>query len=351
MNRIERQRHPPPALRVGIVGAGAMGRVHCNAWMQTDATLTAICSLDDSANRLVVELAAADPAGIADSIRLCSSLDELLELVDIVDICTPTDTHHTVAIAAAAAGCHILCEKPMARTADQAQKMAEACETAGVTLMVAHVLRFFPEYAAAARLATSGELGKVALLRLRRSAFAPAPHGENWFRDLRRSGGVLLDMMLHDFDMARLIAGDVRSVYARHIRDEHGEHACALLTHHNNILSHIEGSWAYPPPHFSTHFEIACEKGEIIGDSTNTNPLRILRRPASDGESTSARRSGTPKAAPAVDPDPYRLEIAAFYEAVRNRTAPPISAAEGIAALRIALAAEESVANGQAVIL
>ena len=82
--------------------------------------------------------------------------------------------------------------------------------------MVGHVVRFFPEYAAAQREVDAGRLGDVAVMRLKRNVFRPRKAQDNWFLDYEKSGGMILDLMIHDFDYARWIAGEVISVFAKH---------------------------------------------------------------------------------------------------------------------------------------
>ena len=109
----------------------------------------------------------------------------LLDDVDVIDICTPTHLHHEMVLQAAAAGKHIICEKPLARTVAQAQEMIRACRTAGVKLFVAHVVRFFPEYALAKAQIDHGKIGKPGVIRLTRGSYRPKKPSGNWFLDLR----------------------------------------------------------------------------------------------------------------------------------------------------------------------
>ncbi len=125
------------------------------------------------------------------------------------------------------AGKHILCEKPLGRTLAQAQEMTAACEAAGVKLMVAHVVRFFPDYAQARRRVMAGEIGRPAVIRLSRESFQPKKAADNWFVDDAKSGGMVLDLMIHDLDYARWVAGPVTQVFAKST----GTHALAILTH------------------------------------------------------------------------------------------------------------------------
>ena len=94
------------------------------------------------------------------------------------------------------------------------------------------------------------------MVRLTRGTFRPKKAVDNWFVDFEKSGGIMLDLMVHDLDYARWIAGEVESVFAKSISSAHPDasldYGLAILKHRNGTISHIEGSWAYPPPLFRT---------------------------------------------------------------------------------------------------
>lgn len=325
-------------MRVGIVGVGAMGATHTAAWKQTDAQLAGV--FDTKAEHAS---ALAQRYGI----RAYASLDALLQDVDVVDICTPTHLHHDMVLQTAAAGKHVICEKPLGRTLAQGQAMIRACQEEGVTLLVGQVVRFFPEYAAAKRQIDAGQIGDVAVVRLKRNVFRPRKTQDNWFLDDEKSGGMILDLMIHDFDYARWVAGEVVSAFAKKLGDPArvvGDHCLAILTHANGAISHVEGSWAYPPPTFRTRFEIAGSAGLLINDSGATAPLNVLWR-SQGGDSA----GDVPLAASPLLESPYTTEIKAFYDHIAHGAAVPVTAVDGLAALQIALAASQSAETGMVV--
>jgi predicted dehydrogenase len=248
---------------------------------------------------------------------------------------------------AAAAGKHIVCEKPLARTVEQGQEMIAAGRGAGVKLLVAHVVRFFPEYALAQATVASGQIGRPAVIRLARGSFRPKKPVGNWFLDFEKSGGMLLDLMIHDFDYARWVAGEVESVFAKSIGAAHGDAAIdygmAILKHTSGALSHIAGAWAYPPPTFRTRFEIAGDRGLIEQDSDVTAPIQLLLQKAA-GDAPDVGLPSSP-----LSESPYTTEIKEFYAALTEECPVRVSAADGLAAVQIALAAIESARTGQAV--
>ncbi len=281
-------------------------------------------------------------------IPVYATLGELLQHVDVVDICAPTHLHYEMVMAAAAAGKAIICEKPLARTVEQGREMIAACKKAGVPLLVAHVVRFFPEYALAQSQVAAGNIGKPARLRLFRGSYRPKKPVGNWFLDFEKSGGMMLDLMVHDYDYARWIAGDVESVFARSIGSRHPgapvDYAMAILRHTSGALSHITGAWAYPPPAFRTGFDIAGDAGLIEWESSATEPIEMLLSKGSDPNASDVPLPGSP-----VSESPYTTEIKEFYAALKEGKPTRVTADDGLAAVQIALAAIESARTGQPV--
>ena len=325
-------------MRVGIVGAGFMGQTHARAWAATPAQVAAVYAPREEPTRKLAQQAGA---------VACRSLQELIDRVDLVDVCAPTDQHAAIGLQVAAAGRHLLMEKPLARHLREGEDLLRACERAGVQLLAGHVLRFFPEYAAAQAGVARGDVGEVAVLRLTRGSFQPWAGSSHWLTDESRSGGLILDLMIHDFDYAQWVAGPVESVYARSVRgrDAHspGDYCLALLRHRSGAISHVEGAWAYPQPLFRTALEIAGSEGLIEQPVESTAPLDIRL----------ARQD--PAAADIVAPtsplaeDPFVAQMRNVYAVLADGAAPRCSAAEALAALRVALAARESARCGRPV--
>jgi predicted dehydrogenase len=325
-------------MRVGIVGAGVMGQTHAAAWRQLGVDGLVVHERHSDHLAAFVASTGAQPA---------TTLDALVSSVDLVDVCTPTPHHRDAVLAAAAAGRHVVCEKPIARTIADAEAMIAACRGAGVRFFVAHVVRYFPDYVAAQAQVAAGRIGRPAIVRLRRESFRPQDPG-HWLFDERASGGVILDLMVHDFDYARWICGEVESVMARTVRDASGgevDYAVALLRHASGALSHLTGAWAYPPPVFRTGFEVAGDGGLIEYESLDQEP--IARYLLADHVVDSAK-VGLPSSP--TDDDPYLAELADFLRAIETGSEPRVSPEDGLAALRIGLAAIESSRTGQPVV-
>ncbi len=350
-------------MKIGLVGAGFMGRTHLAGWRSIGEEVVGLLRFDDPT---IAELAVAEGLSVFDNVP------DMATRCDVIDVCSPTFTHRDYVLAAVAAGTPIFCEKPLALSVEDGVSMVRAAEDAGVPLGVGHVLRYFPEYAAAARTVRSGDLGDPAVLRFSRCTFAPK---NAWYLDESRSGGVILDLMIHDLDFARHVGGDVKRVFASIDRgsDVSGRlapHAHALLTHTSGAISHVEGSWRMPQPEFLTSFEIAGSKALLIFDSRDTSSVSpiigSIQRPlvaeattagpttsgsegpgrVGAGDSDSAEMPDIPVAASPVSEDPYALELLAFRNALRTGNPPPVDGREGLFAIQIALAAQRSARTG-----
>jgi len=160
-----------------------------------------------------------------------------------------------------------------------------------------------------------------------------------------------MDLMIHDFDYARWIAGNVTSVFARKIGDLDAEgkeqsvdYGLVILRHANGALSHIAGAWAYPPPTFRTGFEIAGDAGLIEFDSEATAPIKNLILKSSSGDAPDVAVPSSP-----TSESPYTTQIKEFYQALQSGGPARVSAVDGLAAVQIAEAAIQSARTGQPV--
>ena len=326
-------------MNIGIVGTGFMGTTHAAGWAATGATLAGFVAETPEEAR---------PLADQYQVKVFHDLASMLPEVDVVDVCSPTYLHAEMVLQAAQAGKHVVCEKPLALNVEQGASMLAACREAGVHLLVAHVVRFFPEYALAKQVTASGQIGRPATVRLARGSYRPKKPAGNWFLDEAKSGGILMDLMVHDYDYARWVAGDVESVYARKIPAKDTarvDYALVILRHRDGALSHIAGAWAYPPPTFRTHLEIAGDAGLVEFDSEDTAPIRnLILKSAGDAPDV-----GLPSSP--VSESPYTTQIKEFYAALIDGAEPRVSALDGLAAVQVAQAAIQSVRTGQAVTL
>jgi len=325
-------------LRVGIIGAGLMGKMHAERWAQLPVRLTGFYTRPPEQAQDAVERYGG---------RAFPSLEPLLAEVDVVDICTPTPSHKDLVLAAASAGKDIICEKPMARHLRDAEEMVTACKDAGVRLFIAHVVRFFPEYARAKEILDSGRLGRPGVIRTVRGNNFPSP--DTWFADFEQSGGVIMDMLIHDIDYVRWCFGKVARVFAQGLTFsgvQDADHALLTLRFQNGAIGHIEGSWAHPPNNFRTRLEIAGDEGLLEIDSLDILPFSV--RLKQEAASLTAGVS-VPESPMHSTDDPYYREIAHFLACLESGDDFLVSPRDGLEAVRIALAAIKSLRTGRPV--
>jgi predicted dehydrogenase len=207
-----------PGIGVGVIGYGFMGKVHSNAYLKIPCTYR-----EPAAFPRLVSMCGRNEDGVVDTARrfgyrrVCTSWQELIEDpdVEIVDVCTPDDRHAAPSVAAAEAGKHVICEKPLAMTVEDAKRMLEAVRKAGVKHLLCHNYRFMPAVRLARKLIEDGELGTVYQFRgvyLQEVGHDPAEVLENvWYVSGTRSG-VLLGIGCHVIDLARFLLGEMRAV-------------------------------------------------------------------------------------------------------------------------------------------
>lgn len=192
-------------LNVGIIGAGRIGQVHAKSitYHIPQAKIVAISDIYyEGAKR------------VAESLGIPNAYEDYHEIlnnpeIDAVLICSSTDTHADIAVEAAEAGKHIFCEKPVDLTVAKIKKVIAAVEKAGVKLQIGFNRRYDHNFAEIKRLANDGKLGKLQTIKI--TSRDPEPTSIDY---VKVSGGIFLDMTVHDFDMARFIGGEVEEVYA-----------------------------------------------------------------------------------------------------------------------------------------
>ncbi len=325
-------------MKIGIVGAGSMGVAHAAGWENTDADIVGVVA-SQGAESLASRL-----GGL-----VFDDYTALLQAVDAVDICAPTHTHKDMVLQAAEARKHIFCEKPIALTVEDGVDMIAACEKAGVRLFVGMVLHFFPEYIAIKNSIDAGQVGAPQVIRMTRASYRPQRPADDWFMDETKSGGMMIDLMIHDFEMSRWLAkGEVIRVFAKTIRStkphQLADHGLALLRFDNGAMAHIEGSWAYPTPMFSVRAEVAGDEGLIEWDSDKTMPIQQHMHQLARGDVGEVALPGSP-----LSKNPWAVEVEHFYDALVDDTPFRVTPHDALAGLQIALAARQSAQTGKPV--
>jgi len=227
-------------INVGIIGAGRIGKVHAEtlAYRLPQATPAVITDVNrEAAQSLATQL------GIP---KVAASAAEIFgdPAIDAVLICSSTDTHAELVVQAAEAGKHIFCEKPLDHTLARIDWALAAVERAGVKLQVGFNRRFDPHFGRVRQAIAAGEIGTPHLMHLISRDPAPPP-----ISYIKVSGGMFLDMMIHDFDMARFLIGDeVAEIYTNagvRVDEEIGkagdvDTAVVMLRFRNGVIGTID---------------------------------------------------------------------------------------------------------------
>jgi myo-inositol 2-dehydrogenase/D-chiro-inositol 1-dehydrogenase len=320
-------------VRVGIIGAGRIGRLHAEnlAHYVPEAELLWVAD--------VVKEPARETAERLGITNWTTDYREVLAdpKVEAVLICTNTDTHAEIIQAAAAAQKHIFCEKPLALNLSEIEKALRAVKKAGVLLQVGFHRRFDPHFRRLKELLEAGEIGKPWLLKI--TSYDPAPPPISY---VKVSGGIFLDMTIHDFDMARFLLGDVEEVYAAGavlVDPEIGkagdvDTAVVTLRFKSGALGVITNCRKAIYGH-DQRIEVLGEKGGLFAD----NPLPHATRVANErGYHTAPLHYFFVERYR----EAYIAEIKAFVEAVREGKEPPVTGLDGKIPVVIGYAAKKS---------
>ncbi len=335
-------------LRVGIVGFGFMGRMHYKCWQALDgAQVVAIC---DSNPNLIEDTkkAVGNIAGAADEVdfsalKLFNVYDRFLAEagVDAISLALPTHLHADFSIRALEAGVHVLCEKPMALDIDSCQRMVEAAERTGKVLQIGHCVRFWPEYAHARELVASGKYGRVRAATLQRLSAPPVWAVGGWLADEQRSGGMILDLHIHDTDYVQYLLGTPTAVQSRAARGDDGRmiHVVSNYLYDDDKVIIAEGTWAMSPSFgFEMSFNLMLEGATLTYDCTRSPAYRVC---PVDGEAY------TPDVGPG---DGYTRQIEHFARTIRGEQVPEVlTLAQSLESVRIVLAEIASAKTGKPV--
>jgi predicted dehydrogenase len=326
-------------LRVGVIGVGVMGGFHVDVWDRVeDATVVAVAEPDEAAARRRIGRRPID--WHADWRHLLERDD-----IDAVSVCTPSEHHAPVALAAIEAGKHVLVEKPIATKLEDALRMTAAAAQAGTKLMVGHVERFNPAVDKMAALIAEGRIGRV--FRAHATRVGPLPARI-------RDAGVAVDLATHDLDIMQVVLGrDISSVYAEGTRFSHPSQedmiTCLLRFGHEGPYGLLDVNWLTPEKR--RELTVIGEGGMLTAsyitqdvwftEATDTpTGWEELARVRGDAEGSVVRFA-------LHKVEPLRAELAAFRDCVLNDTPEPVSAYDGCRALIAALAVRDSAANNR----
>jgi predicted dehydrogenase len=340
-------------IKVGIVGMGGMGCFHASKYVQMpNVTLAAIA--DITPERLEAKDAVKinidgeqKPVDFSSVARYTEGSDLIAHAdVDVVDICLPSFLHARYAVDALQHGRHVLCEKPMALSVQEAQTMVDASTQTGRLLMIAQCIRFWPEYRFLRDCVRDGRYGKLLSLSLARMGGRPVWSWQNWFLDPTRSGGPIFDLHIHDVDFVNSLLGKPARLYCSARKTEAtGAYDVMHTTfeYGDGPQVHIHAGWSLPQIPFAAGYDAWFERGFVRLDGRQSPALQVFTDPM--------RVEGAPAQFEAAT-DAYYNEIAYFLSCVqsgaRPAECPPESARDSLGLIQMAV---QSIETGQVVTL
>lgn len=321
-------------LKLGVIGAGRIGKVH---------TATLVQNVPQAEVVAIADINADSASEVAGNFGITSVFTSYMDVinhpeVEAVAICSPTDTHARYIVDTAKAGKHIFCEKPVDLSLEIIKGAIEAVEKAGVKLMVGFNRRFDPNFLKIKQLVDEGKIGDPHILKITSRDPAPPPAHYS-----ATSGGMFLDMTIHDFDMARYITGsEVTEVYAKTavlVDPEIGkagdiDTAVVTLSFANGAIGVIDNS-RKAVYGYDQRVEIFGSKGMVYADNNFPENHRYF---GGDGVHGSLPLNFF------MDRylEAYANEMKIFCDAVLNDKELPVSGTDGLMSVAIALAAKKS---------
>jgi 1,5-anhydro-D-fructose reductase (1,5-anhydro-D-mannitol-forming) len=273
-----------------------------------------------------------------------TSLDELLEKVDAVYVATTNDLHHAQVLAAAKAGRHVLCEKPLALTLAEARDMVGACKAAGVVMATNHHLRNAATHRAMRAAIAEGRIGRPLFARVCHAVYLPE-HLQGWrIKDPKTGAGVVMDITVHDADTLRFVTGDEPESVTAMIQSagmgESGieDGVLGVARFRSGLLAHFFD--AFTCRYTRTAFEVHGEDGSLFGvDCMTQHPVGAVILRNAQGEAP----------LPLVQENLYERSVRAFHAAMRGEGAPSATGEDGVRSMAMAIATLEAAHAGREV--
>lgn len=331
------------ALRAGVVGLGMMGRNHVRVWDEAvdGVELVAIADPDMEAVRR---------AAHGRTVRGYASAEEMLaaESIDLLSIVAPTSLHLPIALAAFASGIHVLVEKPIAASREEAEQMIAAADRAGRILTVGHIERFNPAILELRRRLAARELGRIFEVRATRLGPFPAR-----IRDV----GVVVDLAPHDLDIMRFLLGsDPVRLYAeteQRIHTDHEDLFVGLIKFANGAVGVLDINWLTPTK--VRTLTVTGERGMYVADYLAQdlvffpNPDAVPTSGGSAAAAVGSVAAGEMTRRIIDRQEPLVVELIEFARAVREGGPAPVDPHEAMVALLLARAMVESARDGRVI--
>jgi len=337
-----------PRVNVAVVGLGFMGVTHLRAYQAVaSAQIVAVCdSVRLPVNGVLAGVAGnvkkSDDIDLGPRVKVYRRLEEVLAdpEVGLVDLCTPTPLHSDQAIAALRAGKHVLCEKPLARTAAAARQIVKAAESAPGFLMPAMCMRFWPGWSGLKQVVEQQTYGQVLAARFTRLSELPAWSQQGTYAGGADLGGALFDLHIHDTDFIQFLFGRPASVFSTGVARPGGsiDHVVTQYNYPRGPAVCAEGSWLLAKG-FNMAYTLHCQRATLDFD---------LRRGAEAMQITEPGQP--PRTLKGDGSDGYGLEVRYVVDCVCEGKRPTIVTAEdGLSVLEICEAEEQSVRTGAVV--
>ncbi len=328
-------------VKVAIIGPGGISGAHARGYIKYPQKIKVVAVCDIVPERNKQRKAQLGDDSIREYTDWKLMLKEMGERIDAVDICLPHDLHGPAILDAAAAGKHVLCEKPMCTSLAEADQIAKAVKQSGITYMSAHNQLFMPVVQEAKKMIEAGDIGRVFWLRSQDCFRAGNDTREKWgWRAIlkRQGGGELIDTGYHPtyrlLFLGRSPVLAVRSTMQRYANPIDGEDSASVQVQFaGGAVGEILTSWAYNLPYGTHHIHVIGENGQIFGSD---NTLYFLPK----GYSEPAKRQFQPV-------ETFEAEIEHFADCLHNGTRPMHSVEEGRAVLEVILKAAETPRDGR----
>lgn len=253
-------------MKIGLIGCGFMGGMHAACYAALADLGVQVTAVSDARPEFLEKMVQQTGAvGYASADELIRQAD-----VDVVDICLPTYLHAQAACAAMEAGRDVFCEKPICLSEEDAQKMLQTKKRTGRKMMIGQVIRLWDEYAWLKKTVDEGTYGRVLSGVFQRVSARPGWASFNWLSSAERSGGVVVDMHIHDVDFVRYLLGEPDRIQAGANRDKDGmiAHIFSIYNYGKDVAVNIEASWDYPASFpFSATFRVKLEQATVTLDA------------------------------------------------------------------------------------
>ncbi len=340
-------------VRWGVIGSGGIARrrtIPEGIAPATNAKLEAVFDINREVNEEVASQFRARPVG---------TIDELLRAeIDAVYVATPVDQHYKQGLKCAQARKHMLCEKPLGMTVQEAEEMMAVCRRAGVQLGCGFMMRFQSQHQKARKLIREGKLGRPVYGRAQLSCWYPPSEG-SWRQDpARGGGGSLIDMGGHCIDLLEMFFGPVRQVSCFTNQTIHSyaseDSAVATLFLANGALATVDTFFCIPDESSKNILELYGSRGSILarGTISQASAGEMMTFLQEDGSGYDAQQARAVTQGSEITPDPvniYRAEIEEFSQAILDGRQTTIPGELGLRSLKIIEACYESAKTGRTV--